>query len=285
MKLLKKLLCFAIITVLCVSAFSVSAAFETQKNDVEMICDFAVEYVNSGSDEVFTEYMSEKIAKAIDDDDFESSKFIFLYEQDPELTDKTGNQLSKMIAVIGDIYVNGGNAKLVQSDIDMNVTPGYGVGSNDYEDDDAEEFMEIINEYETKLSSTPVSEQTPVSDETEEGMPPEKNEKTEKEEKKSEGGTSVGVVIFISVLVSCIVFVAGTYALRQVDGKGHSEAGGDVEGDDVFNLRLAVKSMQTSLQKADGNFKELDKLRLQVDELDDKIEQITDYLRKISKID
>ena len=262
------------------------ASFETQKNDVEMICDFAVEYVNSGSKDVFTEYMSEKIGEAVEDDDFESGKFIFLYEQDPERTNKEENQLSKMVAVIGDRYVNGGTAELSQSDIDKNVTPGYGVGVNDYEDDDAEEFMEIIKEYETKLSSEPVSEQVPSEEKADEGMPPEKNEKAEKKkDEKSSGGTSVGVVIFISILVSCIVFGAGTYALRQTDGKGRSEASGDVDSDDVFNLRLAVKSMQTSLQKADGNFKELDKLRIQVDELDEKIEQITEYLRKISKAD
>ena len=41
--------------------------------------------------------------------------------------------------------------------------------------------------------------------------------------------------------------------------------------------------MQSSIQKADGNFKELDKLRIQVDEIDEKLEHVSDYLRKLNK--
>ncbi len=279
MRISRLICCVFLVLALSVSAFSAFAAFDSQKDDIKSICDFAVEYVNSASTEVFTEFMSEKIEELFDDGDSHSDKFVYLFEQDPELLDKENNQLSKTVAVIGDIYVNGGTAKLTQSDINKNVIPGYGV--DDYESDDAKEFMEIINEYEAKL--TPAAEEPAESGE-DDAMPPEKNKESDDKEKTSKsGGASVGTVILVSILVSAIMFVAGTYALRQSEAKGRSEAGNNIDDDDVFNLRLAVKSMQTSLQKADGNFKELDKLRIQVDEIDEKLEHITEYLRKLNK--
>ena len=108
----------------------------------------------------------------------------------------------------------------------------------------------------------------------------------EKKEKDNDGGSSLGTVIFVAIIVSAIVFAAGTYALRQVESKKRpSDKDVNIDEDDVYNLRLAVKSMQSSLQKADGNFRELDKLRIQVDEMDEKLENITDYLRKLNKVE
>ena len=278
MKLFKTVLCSILVFMFCVS--TAYAAFDSQLEDVESICDIAVEYVNSGSSDVFTEYMSEGIEELFDDNDTHSDKFVYLFEQDPELTDKENNQLSKIVAVIGDIYVNGGTAKLTQSDINKNVIPDYGV--DDYENDDAEAFMEVINENAAKLNLAETEEHE--SEDKNDAMPPEKNNKNEKEsDPKNSGGASVGVVIFIAIIVSAIVFFAGTYALRQIEAKKKNEVSDSIDDDDVFNLRLAVKSMQTSLQKADGNFKELDKLRIQVDELDEKLEHVTEYLRKLNK--
>ena len=174
MKLFKTLFCTVLVFVLFVS--NAYAAFDSQLDDVESICDFAVEYVNSGSNEVFTDYMSKKIEDLFDDDSSHSDKFVYLFEQDPELTDKEENQLSKIVAVIGDIYVNGGNAELKQSDINKNVIPGYGV--DDYENDDAEEFMKVIKKNAAKLSPSEPAETK--DDKKNDAMPPEKNESNKK---------------------------------------------------------------------------------------------------------
>lgn len=279
----KKIFGLVLPAVMAISSFSVChGAYETQLDDVKAICDVAVEYVNSGSKDDFKEYMSNGIK---DDVSFESGKFEFLYNEDPEFADNK-NQLTKMVSIIGDIYVNGGNSKITQSDINENVTPGYGADGlgNDFEDDDAEKFMEVINDNKTKLAEKKTAPEK--TDKTEkENVLPEKNSSKSDEDEKSENssGVSVGGAILASLIVSIIVFVAGTYALQQVAAKNKEKAVKNLDDDDIFNLRLAVKSMQSSIQKADGNFKELDKLRIQVDEIDEKLQHVSDYLRKINK--
>ena len=282
MKKIKTFLCFAIVIMICLGAFSVNAAFNTHKNDVRLICDLAVQYVNSGSDEIFEQYISDGIDELISDGQFSSSKFVYLYNEDPDFIDVDENQLSKIVAVIAEIYVNGGEAELTQDDINKDVTPGYSssAGNPDYEEDDAEVFMEIINKGKEVLNPVTKAPSEPSGNKKNDAMPPETNEETKDDNEGS--GTSLGVVILVSIIVSSLVFAAGIYALRQVEAK--KRPGGVLSGksdeDEVYNLRLAVKSMQTSLQKADGNFKELDKLRIQVDEIDEKLDNITEYLRK-----
>lgn len=283
---IKRIISMVLLSVFVLSSIEVcNAAYESQVNDVQAICDIAVEYVNSASKDDFKKYISTGIR---DDISFESGKFEYLYEQDPDFQDNK-NQLTKIVTVIGDIYVNGGTAKLTQEDINQNVTPGYGPESgigNDYEDDDADEFMLVINDTKSKLTKKPAT--TEDADKTsEKDVLPEKNNSESDENSEaddsSNSGTSTGVVILISLIVSIIVFAAGTFALRQATAKTNEKAVNNIDDDDIFNLRLAVKSMQSSIQKADGNFKELDKLRIQVDEIDEKIEHISEYLRKLNK--
>ena len=282
---IKKIISLVLLTVLIFSAAQVcNAAYETQVNDVQAICDIAVEYVNSESKDDFKQYMSNGIKDKVT---FESGKFEHLYDQDSTFQDNK-NQLTKIVSIIGDIYVNGGNSKITQSDINQNVTPGYGGNSgigNDYEDDDAEKFMQVINATKSKLTKKMTASEGAKKSE-DKNVLPEKNsskKETDSSSDNSSSGVSVGGSILIALIVSIIVFAAGTYALQQVAAKNKEKAVKNIDDDDIFNLRLAVKSMQSSIQKADGNFKELDKLRIQVDEIDEKLEHISDYLRKLNK--
>lgn len=286
MKTMKSVLFLMIAFVMCMSAFSVNAAFASQKNDVKLLCDMAVQYVNSGSEEVFELYIADGIEDALADGQIESSKFRYLFDQDPMLEDVEENQLSKIVAVLKEVYVNGGDAVLTQDDINEDVTPGHSAEANnpDYQEDDAETFMNIINKNKEMLNPVSTGSGKGDGESKKDAMPPETNKDSE-ENKTSDAGVSVGIVILISIIVSAIVYAALAYALKQTSakkrGRGILGEGGD--DDEVYNLRLAVKSMQTSLQKADGNFKELDKLRVQVDEIDEKLEHITEYLRKLNK--
>ncbi len=288
MKNLKFVLCLSLAVMLCLSSvMGVFAAYDSQISDVEDICDLAIDYVNEGNKEKFLTYMASELETMFGENGADrSGKFVFLYSEDPSLSDED-NQLTKLVMVLDSLYVKGKDMELKQSDINKNVTPGYPetTGVDDYEADDAEAFMEIINDGLSRINTVKADEKdTPEKNEKDNAMPPEKNEEKKKEEdNKSEGGASVGVVIFISILVSAIVFAAGVYATKQLDAKKREDAGNDVDNDDIFNLRLAVKSMQSSLQKADGNFKELDKLRIQVDEMDEKLESIAEYLRRMNK--
>ncbi len=284
---IKKIISLVLLTVFVLSAVQVcNAAYETQVNDVQAICDIAVEYVNSESKDDFKQYMSNGIKDKVT---FESGKFEYLYEQDSDLSDNK-NQLTKIVSVIGDIYVNGGSSKIAQSDINQNVTPGYGADSgigNDYEDDDAEKFMQVINDTKSKLTKKQTAAASSDKSADNKNVLPEKNSSKKASDTASDNssssGTSVGGSILIALIISIIVFAAGTYALQQVAAKNKEKAVKNIDDDDIFNLRLAVKSMQSSIQKADGNFKELDKLRIQVDEIDEKLEHISDYLRKLNK--
>lgn len=285
---IKKIISLVLLTVFVLSAAQVcNAAYETQVNDVQAICDIAVEYVNSGSKDDFKQYMSNGIKDKVT---FESGKFEYLYEQNSDFSDNK-NQLTKMISVIGDIYVNGGNSKITQSDINQNVTPGYGADSgigNDYQDDDAEKFMQVINDTKSKLTkkNTASSASDKKASDSKDVLPEKNSSKKASDtasDNSSSSGMSVGGSILIALIISIIVFAAGTYALQQVAAKNKEKAVKNIDDDDIFNLRLAVKSMQSSIQKADGNFKELDKLRIQVDEIDEKLEHISDYLRKLNK--